>query len=118
MIPARILLPGLAISLTLTLALELGYARFWGVREIRDLLLAAAVNVLTNPIVVFVYYWVWYNRFPVNRGLVTLVMEIWAVMTEALLYRKFARTIKRPWLFSLSVNAFSYAMGELINGLR
>ena len=118
MIPARILVPGLAISLALTLVLELSYARFWGMRGIHDFLLAAAVNVLTNPIVVFVYYFVWYRRFPVNRGLVTLGMEIWAVVTEALLYRKFARTVRRPWLFSLSVNAFSYAMGELINGLR
>ena len=51
-------------------------------------------------------------------GDITVGMEIWAVVTEALLYRKFARTVRRPWLFSLSVNAFSYAMGELINGLR
>lgn len=118
MIPAKILLPGLAISLALTLVLELSYARLWGVRDRHDFLLVAAVNVLTNPIVVFVYYFVWYRRPPVNRGLVTLGMEIWAVVTEALLYRRFARTIKRPWLFALSANAFSYAVGELINGVR
>ncbi len=118
MIPARILLPGLAISLVMTLVLELGYARFWGVRGRHDFLLTAAVNVLTNPVVVFVYYFVWYRRLPVNQGLVTMGLEIWAVVTEALLYRRFARTVRRPWLFSLSVNAFSYAAGELINGLR
>lgn len=118
MIPARILVPGLAISLALTLVLELSYARFWGVRGRHDFLLAAAVNLLTNPVVVFVYYLVWYRRFQVNQGFVTLGLEIWAVVTEALLYRKFAKTIRRPWLFSLSVNAFSYAAGELINGLR
>ena len=118
MIPARILLPGLAISLALTFILELSYAWFWGMRGLHDFLLAAAVNMLTNPIVVFVYYLVWYRRFAVNRGLVTLGLEIWAVVTEALLYRKYAKTIRRPWLFSLSVNAFSYAAGELINALR
>ncbi len=118
MIPARILLPGLAISLGLTLVLEMGYAWLWGVRGWHDFLLTVSVNILTNPIVVFIFYFVWYRRFSVNRGIVTLVMEIWAVITEALLYRKFSRTIQRPWLFSLSVNAFSFAAGELINGIR
>ena len=118
MIPARILVPGMVISLGLTLLLELSYAWFWGVRGMHDFLLTAAVNVLTNPIVVFVYYFVWYRRSSLNRGFVTLGLECFAVVTEALLYRRFARTVRRPWLFSLSVNAFSYAAGELINGLR
>ena len=118
MIPARILLPGLAISLMLTLVLELAYALMWGVRDRHDLILAVLVNVLTNPVVVFVYYYVWYRKPPVRQGVVTLVTEVLAVVTEALLYRKYARTIRRPWLFALSANAFSYGMGELINGLR
>jgi len=117
-IPAKILLQGLAISLNLTLVFELGFALFWGIRGKHDLLLTAAVNVLTNPIVVFVYYFMWYRRPPVNRGIVTLGMEILAVAAEALLYRRYGRTITRPWLFSVSANAFSYAMGELINGIR
>ncbi len=118
MIPLRILLPALAISLGLTLAFELGYALLWGVRKKRDMILAALVNVLTNPVVVFVYYFVWYRRLDVNRGIMTLIMEIWAVVTEALLYRKYSRAIRRPWLFSISANAVSFAAGELINGIR
>ena len=118
MIPARILLPGLAISLAMTLVCELAYALGWGVRDRRDLVLCALVNVLTNPIVVFVYYYVRIRRFPLNYGWITIGMEAFAVVTEALLYKKFSRTIKRPWLFSLSANAFSYAVGELINGIR
>ena len=118
MIPMRILLPGLAISLGMTLAFELGYALLWGVRGKRELILAALVNVLTNPVVVFVYYFVWYRRLDVNRGVVTLILEIWAIVTEALLYRKYSRSISRPWLFSLSANAVSFAAGELINGIR
>lgn len=118
MMPVRILLPGLAISLAMTLALELLYALFWGVRDRRDLILCALVNVLTNPIVVFIFYYVWYTRPPVRQGWVTLVTEVLAVVTEALLYQRFARSIRRPWLFALSANAFSYAVGELINGIR
>ena len=76
------------------------------------------VNVLTNPIVVFVYYYVRIRRFPINYGWVTLGMEAFAVSAEAWIYQKKARTIHRPRLFSLSANAFSYAVGELINGIR
>lgn len=115
--PWGLLLKALVISLTMTLVLELSYALLWGVRGRHDLLTAAAVNVLTNPIVVFVYYYIRIRHLPIRYGLVTLVMEVWAVVTEALLYRRFAKRVSRPWLFSLSANAFSYAVGELINHL-
>lgn len=116
--PWDILVQGLAISLGITLILELTFSLFWGIRNHHDLWLAVLVNVLTNPIVVFVYYYVRLRRLPLNYGWITIVMEIFAVVTEALLYKKFSRTVQRPWLFSLSANAFSYAVGELINGIR
>lgn len=105
------------ISLLLTLIFELGYALLWGIRDRHDLILAVLVNVLTNPIVVFVVYYVRFRRCAVHLGWLTAVLEVFAVVTEALLYQKHARTIDRPWLFSLSANAFSYAMGELLNDI-
>lgn len=106
---------GWLISLTLTLLLELVYARFWGIREKHDLLLTALVNILTNPVVVFVSYFIHFRGMKQYYGLITTVMEILAVVTEALLFKKYSRTISRPWLFSLSANAFSFAVGKLIN---
>lgn len=111
------MIKGWVISLSLTLILELGYAWFWGIREKHDLRLAMLVNVLTNPVVVFVCYYVRFHRLPVKYGWVTLVMEVLAVITEALLYKTHAKSITRPWLFSLSANSFSFAMGELLNGI-
>ena len=105
------------ISLSLTLILELSYACLWGIRDRHDLVLAVLVNVLTNPIVVFAVYFVRFRRYSIHPGWLTIVMEIFAVAAEGFLYRKHARTIDRPWLFSLSANAFSYAMGELLNGI-
>lgn len=113
-----LLLQALTISLAMTLAFELGFSLFWGIRNKRDLMLVTLANALTNPVVVFVYYYVRFRRFPVNYGWITLALEFCAVAAEALLYKRFARTISRPWLFSLSANAFSYAAGELINGIR
>ena len=105
------------ISLSLTLILELSFSLLWGIRGKHDLMLVVLVNVLTNPIVVFVFYFVRFRRFPINYGWVTLIMEIFAVITEALIYQKLGESIDRPWLFSLSANAFSYAAGELLNDI-
>ena len=44
-----------AISLGLTLLLELPVVYLWGVRKRRDLTLAVLVNVLTNPVVVLLH---------------------------------------------------------------
>lgn len=106
------------ISLSLTLMLELFYAVFWGFRKKEELCLIALANVLTNPIVVFVFYYVRFKRINVHYGWVTLFMEIFAFVTESLLYQRFSRKIIRPWLFSLSANAFSYAIGELLTEIR
>ena len=84
----------------------------------QEFLILLLGNILTNPVVVFVYYYVRIRRLPVHTGWVTIGLEAGAVITEALLYRSCARSVQRPWLFSLSANAFSYAVGELINGLR
>ena len=116
--PWTLIAKGMAISLIETLILELGFALFWGVRGRQDLLWVVLVNVLTNPIVVFTYYMVRIRHVPVNTGVVTLILETFAVVTEALIYQKKARTVGRAWLFSLSVNSFSYAVGELLNKIR
>ena len=116
--PWGLVIRGMAVSLAMTLVLELCYALAWGVRGKHDLWLVVLVNVLTNPIVVFLSYFIRIRRLPVNFGWVTIGLETFAVVTEALLYRKKSQTITRPWLFSLSANAVSYAVGELINGVQ
>lgn len=110
------LLPVMAVSLAGTLILELVFALLWGIRERHDLLLAAGVNILTNPIVVYFHYWVIINT-GINVGVMTIFLEIAAVLTEGAIYRKYQKNIYRPMFFSLCANAFSYAVGELINGL-
>ena len=79
----------------------------------KEIALVILVNVLTNPIVVFTVYMM-YIYLPDAVRPVTAVMEILAVVTEALIYQKYSRNIRRPWLFSLFANAFSYGVGLLI----
>ena len=45
----------------------------------------------------------------------TAAMELAAVLTEGLIYRARADWLRRPFLFSLAINAFSYLTGLLIN---
>ena len=102
------LLTALLISLLLTLLLECAFAFVTGARTPRRLLLVALVNTLTNPPVVLLC-----TMFP--SPLLTAVMELAAVLTEGAIYRARADWLRRPFLFSLAVNAFSYLTGLLLN---
>lgn len=110
------MIKGMAISLGLTLIFELLFAvcwKIWGKKEIRLVIL---VNVLTNPIVVFSYYMNYIYGF-MDAVALTVIMEVAAVVTEALLYKRYSKKVPHPWLFSIGINAFSYTVGEIINRL-
>ena len=98
-----------ALSLGLTLILELALALVWGLRG-RDLALCALVNVLTNPVVVLLH-----TLFP--AGEVVLCLEAGAVLVEGAYYARYGARVPRPWLFSLCANLWSYSMGLLIGPL-
>lgn len=117
--------PVMAVSLGLTLIIEIVFALFWRLQSPRELLLVGAVNLLTNPIVVAGYYlarWLVLKDFPGAPGMemawilkgVKLLLEAAAIGTEAFCYRMASRDIQNPWLFSLLANSLSYFTGNLI----
>ena len=102
------------IPLVLTILLEEGFALLWGLRGRRELGLVALMNCLTNPPVVLLYYtatglWHW------NAAAVTLVLEAAAVLAEWRCCRAYSEQVKRPFLFALFINLFSYGAGCVIN---
>ena len=100
----------LAVSLGLTLVLELSFALIWRV-ERSDLPAVALANLLTNPVVVLCHHAAaWY--VPKYVPAVTLALELWAVGTEGVIYRRRSQ-IARPWAFSLCANLLSYCAGLL-----
>jgi len=107
------ILSSLAISLVLTLVFEAGFFFLAGKRNKKDLLLVVLVNTITNPLVVLCY-WLIIFYTQLNAALLLLPLEIFAVVTEGALYKKFGHDFKRPYLFSLSANSFSFAMGMLL----
>lgn len=106
---AELLIRSLIVSLVLTLMLELGFALILGVRGRRNLALVALVNVLTNLPVVLLC-----SLFP--SPLLTIAAELSAVFIEGVIYRA-GTDFRRPMLFSLSANAFSYLIGLALNAL-
>lgn len=104
----------LAVSLLLTLIFEEGFALLWGLRGRRELGLVALMNCLTNPPVVLLYHtaaglWHW------NAVIVTVVLEGLAVLVEWRCCRAFSEQVRRPFLFALLINLFSYGAGCVIN---
>lgn len=97
------------IPLGLTLVLEGAVALIWGFRR-RNLLLFVLVNVLTNPVVVLLH-----ALFP-GWG-VTAALELGAVAVEGLCFARLGDGVRRPWLFSLTANAFSFFTGLGIDRL-
>ena len=106
------LLYALGISLASTIILEAVFFLLSGKRNKKDLLLLVLVNVLTNPAVVLLYrlcrdYTNW------NTFVIQIPLEVFAVLTEGYCLKKYGLEFKRPYLFSISVNAFSYGAGIL-----
>lgn len=104
----------LAVSLALTLLFEEGFALYWGLRGRRELGLVALVNCLTNPPVVLLHYtavtlWRWPDVW------VTLALEAAAVIVEWRCYRAYSEQVRKPFLFALLANLFSYGAGCVIN---
>lgn len=103
------LLTSILAALALTLALELAFALAWGVQK-EGLLVVALMNAMTNPAAnVLFYLGVRLLGWPALW--VTLVLEAAVAAAEGLCCRG---VIRRPWLFALLVNLFSYGMGALV----
>lgn len=107
------LILALAFSLAATVLLEACFFLLTGKRNKKDLLLVILVNVLTNPPVVLLF-WLAALHTSINGWIIKAPLEILAVLIEAFYYKRYARDIKRPFLFSLAANAFSFTAGVLI----
>ena len=108
------MLTTLAISLALTLVLEEDFALVWGLRGRRELGTVALVNVLTNPPVVLLYHTA-VGLLGWSALVMTAVLETAAVLVEWRYYRLCSQQLRRPLLFALLANVFSYGAGRVIN---
>ncbi len=105
-------LKSILTALLLTLAVELIAAAVLRVRKPTDYLFIALVNCFTNPIVNLIYYFsVVFLPEPVPYFIMAL-LEVAVVFTEALLFSRLLSYKRlRPIIFSLILNASSFAAG-------
>lgn len=112
------IVPVMGVSLALTIFIEAGTALLWKIRNPWDLALTGAVNLLTNPAVVAVYYLA-ENAVRVQGKAeriwilipLKVILEAAAIGTEAVCYKAAGRTIRCPWMFSITANMASYWIG-------
>jgi FSR family fosmidomycin resistance protein-like MFS transporter len=103
----------MAVSLLLTLALELPVVWLWGVRGRRNFAVATLCNVLTNPAAVWLHFYL-VNRLAWPEFGAVAAVETAAVAAEALCYARCGENIRRPALLSLCANGFSWSVGFLL----
>ena len=108
-----IILTSLAVSLILTLALESGFFFIAGKRNVKDWLLLVMANIITNPAVVLLY-WLAVLYTGLHRAVITIPLELAAVLVEGRCYKKYGDNFKRPYLFSIAANVFSFGTGVII----
>lgn len=95
------MLEAFALSLGLTLLIEVPIAYAWGLRG-RELVTVLAANVMTNPLAVALHLW----------GIPQLPIELGVVLAEGFAYS--CHLEKRPWRLALVSNALSWGLGLLI----
>ena len=114
------LVGSLLISLALTEALEIPFCTAAWRFGLRDIGVCALANVVTNPPVVLMHYYIrqWLAQNNALRFLpiAVLVLELMAVTAEWFIYSR-CTDKKHPFLISLTANAFSYFAGLAVSML-
>lgn len=104
------------ISLVLTIIIEEIFAFFVGNRTKRDLILVLLVNVITNPMVVYLYHAI-NHYFNADMRVVTVGLETAAILIEGTYYESYGRSIRYPYWLAIGANIISYGMGQLMINL-
>lgn len=106
----------MCVSLFFTLVIELLGAYFIGVRKRLDFINIFLVNVLTNPLVVSISFFIniWYGLF--WKRVVLLFLELGAFLIEGFTYKRvFSYQKVNGYIVSLLLNGCSFLLGNIIN---
>ncbi len=86
------------------------------VRKGKDFVNIILVNILTNPIVNAVPFYMNIKYGIMYRNMSLLILEVLAILVEGFVYSKYLEYKKiKPYLLALILNICSYFIGVLIN---
>ena len=97
----------------MTIVLETGFALVAGIRGRKNLLTVVLVQIITNPCVVLCMMWCM-THLRIHYALYELPIESLVVLVEWLIYKKYLKSLKRPFIYSLASNYFSYSFGIVL----
>ncbi len=107
------LIKSLAYSLFITEILEAAAAACFPQRNKRDFLLVFLVNIITNPVIVYLDFWFHFKVASAVLWIAMLEFAVW--LSESLIYKKCLTGRQNPFLYSLILNAVSYFGGMFID---
>lgn len=82
----------------------------------KDLINVILVNIMTNPIVVTIPYYLNVNYGLIYRNISLFILEILTVISEGYIYKKYLDFKEiNPYLLALILNISSYTIGIIIN---
>lgn len=105
----------LLLSFGVTVLVELSAAFLLGLRDRRSLCIVFLVNVVTNPVVVYILNLQYYYGLFLPKVPLTVFLECSAVAAEAFLYRFAWKGNRNPLLLAIILNAASYLFGVVVN---
>ncbi len=103
--------------LILTIIIETLIALIIGYRK-KDILNVILVNAITNPLVTGlpVFFNVFYSVKA--RNIALIILEVFTLLFEGIIYKKYLKEKKlNSFVLSLILNASSYGLGLIINGI-
>lgn len=104
--------------LVFTILIEVVVGLIIGVRDKKDILNIALVNVFTNPLVTSIPVLIYINFRYIPYIISLILLEIFALASEGFIYSKVLKYKKiNPFIISLILNLSSYLIGLLINNL-
>jgi hypothetical protein len=107
-----------AVSLGLTIILELFIALLWGLRSKTEFLIVILVNILTNPAAVLIVWLVSIYAPNCSRFFIQIPVELIVIAVESVIYLCFSTKsicrIKHPVLFALTANTASWGTGVIL----
>ena len=106
----------MVFDLLSTIIMEMFFAFVLRVKKWKDYLNIILVNILTNPIVNAVPFYMNIKYGVTYRNISLFVLEILTVLEEGFIYSKYLNYKKiNPYLLALILNICSYFIGVIIN---
>lgn len=105
----------LIISLLLTIIIEISISFIIGIKDKKDLKVVLWVNVLTNPVVVYIANCIKLLNNNVIYNIFVFIMEVLVIIVEFVIYKKYLDyKNKSPLLISSINNIISFSLGIII----